>query len=112
VSKDGQSLVVVKIICEINNLCFINYRTTITNNTSEQPALIVAKNPCTAVLSTSQKYKCAFIEAQKLATMASEVSMERYKQRLQVLRDLVGMWEKDKDASVINIVEEVTITHL
>jgi hypothetical protein len=36
--------------------------------------------------------------------MASEVSMERYKQRLQVLRDLVGMWEKDKDASVINIV--------
>jgi hypothetical protein len=37
--------------------------------------------------------------------------MERYKQRLQVLRDLVGMWEKDKDASVINIVEEVSITH-
>ena len=45
-------------------------------------------------LSQSQKYRSAFLEAQKLATLASEVSMQKYLQRLSVLRSLVARWEQ------------------
>lgn len=63
--------------------------------------------PKPAVLSASQKYRSAICEAQKLATLASEVSMPRYRHRLRVLRDLVQLWEKDEDAAVVSIEEDV-----
>ena len=55
------------------------------------------------VLSHFQKYKCAFKEAQKLATLASEVSMVKYRQRIEVLRSLVLHWEHDEDIKISSV---------
>ena len=66
--------------------------------------------PKPAVLTASQKYRAAFGEATKLATLVSEVSMEKYKQRLNVLRDLVRLWEDHQDAGVVNIEDEVSLS--
>ena len=66
--------------------------------------------PKPAVLTASQKYRAAFDEATKLATLVSEVSMEKYKQRLNVLRDLVRLWEDHQDAGVVNIEDEVSLS--
>ena len=54
--------------------------------------ILVSITPKPVVLSQSQKYKAAFTEAQKLANLVSEMSMEKYKD---VLRKLVSLWEVD-----------------
>ncbi|XP_055955235.1 zinc finger SWIM domain-containing protein 1 isoform X2 [Patella vulgata] len=55
------------------------------------------------VLSQTQKYRVAFREAQKLATLASEGSTQKYKQRLNVLQKLVQLWKEDKEAMVYDM---------
>ena len=45
----------------------------------------VVIQPRQRVLSVSQRYKVANIQAQKLAVLTSETSMEKYKRRLLVL---------------------------
>ncbi|KAK6168326.1 hypothetical protein SNE40_020887 [Patella caerulea] len=63
------------------------------------------------VLSQAQKYRVVFREAQKLATLASEGSTQKYKQRLHVLQKLVQLREEDKEAMVYDMVGKITITH-
>ena len=50
----------------------------------------------------SLKYKKALVEAQKLATLASEVSTVRFTERLKVLRQLTKLWESGQQAAVIS----------
>jgi len=45
-----------------------------------------------SVLSVAQRYRAAFTEAQKLVTMASEVSMKKFCTRLSVLQNLVYLY--------------------
>ena len=59
------------------------------------------------VLTQSQKYKTAFVKAQKLAELASEFSMLEYNKRLAILAKLVSCWEQDQDVEVVNFSEEV-----
>ncbi|XP_033102673.1 uncharacterized protein LOC117105594 [Anneissia japonica] len=61
-----------------------------------------------SLMEPSDMYKQAFCEAQKLATMASEVSVAKFKQRLAVLSDLVNLWEMDVEAAVTGISDEST----
>jgi hypothetical protein len=58
-------------------------------------------------LSQSQKYETAFQVAQKLATLASEVSMMKYQSCLTVLHRISTLWEMDKDIGNIIIEDEV-----
>ncbi|KAG1683753.1 Zinc finger SWIM domain-containing protein 3 [Nymphon striatum] len=55
------------------------------------------------VLTQSQKYKSAFNVAQKLAILASEGSMNLYTQRIQVLNDLLKVWDEGSQGTVGNI---------
>ena len=73
------------------------------SNEGSVSSILVSITPKPVVLSQSQKYKAAFTEAQKLANLVSEVSMEKYKQRIDVLRKLVSLWEVDKNTSVIDM---------
>ena len=57
------------------------------------------------ILSQSQNYKTTFEISQKLPTLASEVSMAKYKSRLGVLHRICKLWEMDKDVGVFNIDE-------
>ena len=52
------------------------------------------------MLSVSQRYKVANAEAQKLAVLTSETSMEKYKSRLLILQSLVQIWEQDHEVTV------------
>lgn len=80
----------------------------INGDLGHQPSISASMHPRPAVLSSNQKYKTAFVEAQKLASLASDVSMAKYQDRMKVLRDLVKLWEEDEDAAVINIAQEVS----
>ena len=53
------------------------------------------------VMTQSQKYKKAFVEAQKLATLASEVSTVRFTEHLEVLHQLAKLWESGQQAAVM-----------
>ena len=57
--------------------------------------------PRQVVMTQSQKYKKAFVEAQKLATLASEVSTVRFTEHLEVLHEFVKLWESGQQAAVI-----------
>ena len=60
---------------------------------------------CTAPASSNDavvKVQKAFVEAQKLATLASEVSTVRFTERLKVLRQLTKLWESGQQAAVIS----------
>ena len=46
------------------------------------------------VMTQSQKYKKAFVEAQKLARLVSEVSTARFTEHLEVLHPLTELWRK------------------
>ena len=52
-------------------------------------------------MTQSQKYKKAFAEAQKLATLRSEVSTVRFTECLEVLHWLTELWESGQQAAVI-----------
>ena len=56
--------------------------------------------PRKGVLSVSQRYKVANAEAQKLAVLTSEASMDKYKSRLLILQSLVQIWEQDHEVTV------------
>lgn len=60
-------------------------------------------------LNQAHKYKTTFVACQKLATLASEVSMTKYQSRLEVLHHLAELWEMDKDARVVGIEDEVLV---
>ena len=49
--------------------------------------------------------KNALLLGQKLASLASEYSQD-YEQRLCVLEDLVKMWEEEKQAAVVEVIEQ------
>ena len=57
--------------------------------------------PRQVVMTQSQKYKKAFVEAQKLATLASEVSTVRFTERLEVLHQLTELSDSGQQAAVI-----------
>ncbi|KAJ8281155.1 hypothetical protein GJAV_G00064170 [Gymnothorax javanicus] len=78
------------------------------NDAPSNPTIIEAipRRGCQA-LSQSQKYKCAFVEAQKLATLCSEVSMARYQQRMTILRNLGTHWEADEDVAIVGLFQRV-----
>lgn len=82
----------------------LSHTSTLENENQPVPVCVVPKP---VVLSQSQKYRVAYVEAQKLATLVSEVSMVKYKERINVLRKLVRLWEDDQHATVVNI--EVSI---
>ena len=56
--------------------------------------------PRKGVLSVSQRYKVANAEAQKLAVLTSEASMEKYRSRLLILQSLVQIWEQYHEVTV------------
>ena len=64
--------------------------------------------PKPVALSQQQKYKLAFTQTQKLAEFACEVSTPKFKQRLAVLKKVVSFCEQQRDASVVDISEEVS----
>ena len=70
-------------------------------DTNYQTATVYVQ-PQQAIMTQSQKYKKAFVEAQKLATLASEVSTVRFTERLKVLRQLTKLWESGQQAAVIS----------
>ena len=64
------------------------------------PGPVPVIQPKERVLSVSQRYKVANIQAQKLAVLTSETFMEKYKSRLLVLQNLVQIWEQDHEVTV------------
>ncbi|XP_065893160.1 uncharacterized protein [Dysidea avara] len=70
------------------------------NDSSFSGTVPVIVQPRQAVLSVSQRYKVASAEAQKLAVLASETSMEKYKSRLLVLQNIAQIWEQDHEVAV------------
>lgn len=68
---------------------------------------VVSVLPRPVILSQSQKYRSAFVQAQKLAELASEPSTNKYKDRYAVLVKLASLWEQDQDVTVITTGEQV-----
>ena len=56
--------------------------------------------PKCGVLSQHEKFRKANSVAQKLATLASEVSMEEFKSRLACLEEITKIWERGGHLSV------------
>ena len=69
---------------------------------SNSSNIAVTVQPPRAILTQMQKYKDAFVAAQKLATLASEVSMERFQNRLTTMQNLISVWEKNEDNDLLS----------
>ncbi|XP_074661111.1 zinc finger SWIM domain-containing protein 3-like [Tubulanus polymorphus] len=95
-----------KIRCYIDHSLQQYNCTTENVNDAEIPITQLGQQRRKTALSQPQKYKAAFGVAQRLATLASEGSMTKYKQRIKVLRDLVALWEQDSQAVAIEIDRE------
>jgi len=79
-----------------------NHCKLLANDADKDHQLIaIHAQPDQVVLTQSQKYKNAFMESQKLVTLASEVSMTKFLECLDVLHQLVQLWENNEQAAVV-----------
>ncbi|XP_039300754.1 uncharacterized protein LOC120356037 [Nilaparvata lugens] len=82
-----------------------NSRLMLTDTTRSLAEAVITQSSVSTkkVLSQNDKYRMAITKIQKIATLASEVSSRQFPQRMQVLNDIIRLWELDKEVSVVEV---------